>query len=94
MRQARPALPWPATMTTVIRLVPVTLDLLDAAIVDDYALARALGHDVTPNWVTFREALRATHDAIAAAPSISAWGARFFVADEPLELVGSIPIAA
>ncbi len=75
-------------MGTVIRLVPVTVDLLDAAMVDDDALVRALGHDVAPGWVTFREALQATHDAIAAAPTISAWGARFFVAGEPLELVG------
>jgi [ribosomal protein S5]-alanine N-acetyltransferase len=75
-------------MRTVIRLVPVTSDLLDAAIVDDDALARVLGHDVAPGWVTFREALQATHDAMAAAPTTSAWGARFFVAGEPLELVG------
>jgi ribosomal-protein-alanine N-acetyltransferase len=88
MRPARSARPWPATMRTVIHLVPVTSDLLDAAIVDDDALARALGHDVTPGWVTFREALQATQDAIAAAPAVSAWGARFFVAGEPLELVG------
>ena len=88
MRQLVAARPWRATVRTVIRLVPVTLALLDAAIADDDALARALGHDVTPGWVTFREALQATHDAIAAAPTIPAWGARFFVADEPLELVG------
>jgi ribosomal-protein-alanine N-acetyltransferase len=72
----------------VIRLVPVTVDLLDAAIVGDDALARALGHDVTPGWVTFREALRATRDALAASPTISTWGARFFVSDEPPALVG------
>ena len=88
MRQAVAARPWRATVRTVIRLVPVTLDLLDAAIVGDDALARALGHDVTPDWVTFREALQATRDALAASPSTSAWGARFFVSGEPLELIG------
>jgi [ribosomal protein S5]-alanine N-acetyltransferase len=72
----------------VIRLVPVTTDLLDAAMVGDDALARALGHDVTPGWVTFPEALRATRDALAASTRISTWRARFFVSDEPLELIG------
>jgi RimJ/RimL family protein N-acetyltransferase len=84
----RPAIPWRATVRTVIRLVPVTIDLLDAAIVGDDALARALGHDVTPGWMTFREALQATRDALAASPGTSTWGARLFVLGEPLELVG------
>jgi RimJ/RimL family protein N-acetyltransferase len=72
----------------VLRLVPVTMDLLDAAIVGDDALARVLGHDVTPGWMTFREALQATRDAFAASPRTSTWGPRFFVSDEPLELIG------
>jgi [ribosomal protein S5]-alanine N-acetyltransferase len=72
----------------VIHLVPVTTDLLDAAIVGDDALQGALGHDVTPGWMTFREALHVTRDALAAAPENSAWGARFFVSDEPPELIG------
>ncbi|SDD29217.1 Protein N-acetyltransferase, RimJ/RimL family [Geodermatophilus telluris] len=75
-------------MGTVIRLVPVTVDLLDAAIAGDDALARALGHDVAPGWVTFREALLATRGALAAASTTSPWGARFFVSGEPRELVG------
>jgi RimJ/RimL family protein N-acetyltransferase len=72
----------------VIRLVPVTTDLLDAAIAGDDALARALGSDVTPGWVTFREALHATRDALAASPGSAAWGARLFVSGTPPELVG------
>src|SRR3954454_8716114 len=83
-----PAMRWRATVSTVIRLVPVTMDLLDAAIVGDDALARALGHDVTPGWMTFREALRATRDALAAAPESTTWGARLFVSGEPPELIG------
>jgi RimJ/RimL family protein N-acetyltransferase len=72
----------------VIRLVPVTTDLLDAAIAGDDALARALGHDVTPGWSTFREALQVTRDALAAAPGSSPWGPRLFVSGEPPALVG------
>ena len=68
-----------ATVRNVIRLVPVTADLLDAAIVGDDDLARALGHDVTPGWMTFREALEATRAALAASPRSSTWGTRFFV---------------
>jgi [ribosomal protein S5]-alanine N-acetyltransferase len=88
MAERGAAMPWCVTVSPVIRLVPVTMDLLDAAIVGEDALARALGHDVTPGWVTFREALQLTRDALAASPRISTWGARFFVPDEPLELVG------
>ncbi len=52
----------------MVRLVPVTMDQLDAAIAGDDAVARVLGHDVTPGWVTLREVLRATRDALAASP--------------------------
>ena len=48
----------------------------------------ALGHDVVAGWATFTEALQPTRDALAANPSGSAWGARFFVARDPPELVG------
>ncbi len=81
-------MPWRATVRTVIRLVPVTVDLLDAAIVGDDALARVLGHDVTCGWMTFREALHATRNALAASPGGSTWGARLFVSREPPELIG------
>ncbi|MGX5656455.1 GNAT family N-acetyltransferase, partial [Geodermatophilus nigrescens] len=72
----------------VMRLVPVTVGLLDAAIAGDDALARALGQAVVPGWVTFREALRATRDALAVSPGSATWGARLFLAGEPPELVG------
>jgi ribosomal-protein-alanine N-acetyltransferase len=73
---------------TVIRLVPVTMDLLDAALVGDDALARALGHDVTRGRMNFREALPATRNALAASPGSSPWGARLFLSGEPPELIG------
>jgi RimJ/RimL family protein N-acetyltransferase len=73
----------------MIRLVRADSDLLDAALAGDDSLARALGHDVVAGWATFREALAPKRDATAAAgPSGSQWGPRFFVTDEPPELVG------
>ena len=75
-------------MNGVIRLVPADLSLLDAALAGDDSLARALGHDVVAGWVTFREALQRTRDAVAANPAGVRWGSRFFVTEDPPELVG------
>jgi RimJ/RimL family protein N-acetyltransferase len=72
----------------MMRLVRADVDLLDAAVAGDRALASALGHDVVAGWVTFTEALRPTRDALAARPSDAPWGPRFFVSGEPPELVG------
>ncbi len=72
----------------MIRLIRANLDLLDAALAGDDSLSRALGHDVVAGWVTFTGALRPTRDALATDPNGAAWGARFFVAGEPPELVG------
>ena len=72
----------------MVRLIPADVALLDAALAGDDELARALGHAVVPGWVTFADALKPTRDAIAAAPTGRRWGARFFVAGEPPELVG------
>src|SRR5215203_3537303 len=75
-------------LTALICLVRAELHLMEAALAGDDALARALGHDVVAGWATFREALQPTRDALAANPSGSAWGARFFVAGDPPELIG------
>jgi [ribosomal protein S5]-alanine N-acetyltransferase len=72
----------------VIRLVRADQSLLDAALRGDDALGRALGIEVVPGWVTFTEALPPTRDAVAADPGRVEWGARFFVAGDPPELVG------
>jgi [ribosomal protein S5]-alanine N-acetyltransferase len=72
----------------VIRLVRADVDLLDAAVAGDDALASALGHDVVAGWATFTDALPRTRDALAAAPSETPWGPRLFVSGEPPELVG------
>jgi ribosomal-protein-alanine N-acetyltransferase len=72
----------------VVRLVRIDLDLLDAALAGDIALASRLGHDVVPGWVTFRDALQRTRDAVAADPGEAAWGSRVFVTADPPELVG------
>jgi [ribosomal protein S5]-alanine N-acetyltransferase len=71
----------------VIRLIRADLDLMDAALAGDEALARALGVEVVPGWVSFTEALQPTRDAVAADPD-ARWGTRFFVTDDPRELVG------
>ena len=72
----------------MVRLVRVDLDLFDAALAGDPALARALGRDVVAGWATFREALQLTRDALAADPGGAVWGSRFFVTEDPPELVG------
>ena len=72
----------------MIHLVRADVDLLDAALAGDDALARALGHDVAPGWATFRGALQPARDARATKPPDFAWGTRFFVTDDPQELVG------
>ena len=72
----------------MIRLVRADVSLLDAALQGDDALARALGIEVVLGWVSFTEALLPTRDAVAAAPGRVEWGARFFVAGDPPELVG------
>jgi RimJ/RimL family protein N-acetyltransferase len=72
----------------MIRAVRASVAAMDAALAGDEALARVLGHDVAPGWATFREALQPTRDALALRPSGFAWGTRFFVTDEPHELVG------
>jgi [ribosomal protein S5]-alanine N-acetyltransferase len=78
----------PEKLASVIRLVRAELHLMEAALAGDDALAQALGHDVVAGWATFTEALPPTRDALAANPSGSAWGARFFVTRDPAELVG------
>jgi RimJ/RimL family protein N-acetyltransferase len=72
----------------VIHLVRADLHLMEAALRGDDALAEALGCDVAAGWATFTEALKPTRDAVAASPDGAAWGARFFVTDDPPELVG------
>ena len=71
-----------------VRLVRATPDLLDAAIAGDDSLATALGREPVPGWATFKEALGMTRDALAADPRSADWGTRFFVTDDPPELVG------
>lgn len=72
----------------MVSLVRADLDLMDAALAGDDALAGALGHYVVPGWVTFTDALGPTRDAVAADPDGPAWGTRFFVSGDPPELVG------
>jgi ribosomal-protein-alanine N-acetyltransferase len=72
----------------VIHLVRSDPELMDAALAGDDVLARALRVEVVPGWVTFTEALQPTRDALAAPGADPRWGTRFFVTEEPPELVG------
>ncbi|HKP89909.1 MAG TPA: GNAT family N-acetyltransferase [Thermoleophilaceae bacterium] len=72
----------------MIRLVRADVDVMNAALDGDGALARALGHAVVPSWATFRQALEPLRDVLAADPSRADWGTRLFVTEEPRELVG------
>jgi RimJ/RimL family protein N-acetyltransferase len=71
-----------------VRLVRPGLALLEAAAEGDDALAARLGVPVAPGWVSFGDALLHTRDRVAADPGDPRWGACFFVATEPEELVG------
>jgi RimJ/RimL family protein N-acetyltransferase len=71
-----------------LSLVTPDLALLDAALGDPPALARALGGAVAEGWEVFPGALRRTRDAVAADPASTRWGTRFFVLEEPRTLVG------
>ena len=71
----------------MIRAVRASVAAMDAALAGDEELERVLGHDVVAGWATFREALQPTRDALAKTNAV-AWGTRFFVTDEPHELVG------
>jgi len=72
----------------VVKLRSGTVELLDAAIAGDEALAAELGHPVTAGWCSFTEALAPTREALATDPDRAEWSTRFFLAGEPLELVG------
>jgi len=72
----------------VIHVQRASIEMLDAALIDDDELARVLGHRVAPGWATFREALQPVRHALDTKPADFAWGPRFFVIDEPIELIG------
>src|SRR5262245_550642 len=72
----------------MVTLVRADVQLMDAAIAGDDALAMALRHAVVPGWASFREALRPARDALYIDPDSAEWGTRFFVAGAPPELVG------
>jgi RimJ/RimL family protein N-acetyltransferase len=72
----------------MVRLVRADLHLLDAALAGDEALADAVGVPVAPAWASFTEALQPARDALAARGGDARWSARFFVTEDPPELVG------
>ena len=72
----------------MVRVIPAELHLLDAALAGDDALAGAVGRPVAPGWVTFTEALQPTRDALAANGGDTRWASRFFLTNDPPELVG------
>jgi ribosomal-protein-alanine N-acetyltransferase len=72
----------------VLTLLTADLQLMDAALAGDDALAEAVGHPVVPGWATFTEALPPARALLANDPEGGRWGTRFFLAGEPPELVG------
>lgn len=74
--------------TPEVVLVRADRRLMDAAVAGDDALARALGHAVTPGWAPSRRALRSTRDALLDTGEAPVWGARLFVYGAPPALVG------
>jgi len=76
------------TLCRVVSLVRADVNLMNAALAGDGALAEVLGHEVAVGWATFAEALEPTRDALAADPDGAVWGPRFFVTGDPPVLVG------
>jgi len=72
----------------MVHLIRPGVELLDAALIGDDALAQAIGHDVAPGWISFHQALQPTRDGVAGQPEDFTWGPRFFVIDDPPTLVG------
>jgi RimJ/RimL family protein N-acetyltransferase len=68
--------------------VTADLSLIQAAIGDRPALARALGCELADGWDPFPGAMRRTRDALAADPAAARWGTRLFVLADPPTLVG------
>ena len=64
------------------------LALLDAAVDDRPALARALGCELAEGWDVFPASVRRARDTVAADPGGARWGTRLFVVDTPPTLVG------
>jgi [ribosomal protein S5]-alanine N-acetyltransferase len=71
-----------------MRIVPAELQLIDAALTSDEALASKLGCEVVPGWETFAGALESVRDGLANNPDGAQWGPRLFVAGDPPQLVG------
>jgi RimJ/RimL family protein N-acetyltransferase len=76
------------TVPSTVRLVPLDLSLVEAALVSDQALADAVGCEVAPGWATFTEALQATRDQLVADPGSGPWGPLLFIAGDPPAVVG------
>ncbi len=77
-----------AHIALAVSLVACDLALLDAAVGDGEALARALECEAAEGWAVFPAAVRRSRDAVAADPGAAEWGPRLFVVDEPRTLAG------
>jgi [ribosomal protein S5]-alanine N-acetyltransferase len=71
-----------------VTLVTADLALLDAALDDRAALARALDCEIAEGWDVFPRSLRRARDAVAADPERARWGTRLFVLEDPRTLGG------
>ena len=72
-----------------VELLVPDLAVLDAALEGREALVQALGGlEVAEGWLDFPQALPVVRAGVAADPSSTRWGTRFFLLEEPRTLVG------
>lgn len=71
-----------------MRLITPDLKLIDMAIGRPSELERKLGCEIVKDWFVFPGALLHTREAVSLNPAAARWGTRFFVTDDPCELVG------
>jgi RimJ/RimL family protein N-acetyltransferase len=71
-----------------VHLITPDLELIDMAIGRPSELERRLDCEIVEDWFVFPGALLHTREAVSLNPASARWGTRFFITDEPPELVG------
>lgn len=71
-----------------LHLITPDIDLIDMAIGRPSELERRLDCQIVADWFVFPGALLHTREAVSLNPASARWGTRFFITEEPRELVG------